>query len=1071
PPTKETDELKAADRADGRSDTAVAAASADALNVTSRCSSSVTSAKPLLLDTGAFGALLACGFDEEIRIYKLSDARRAQRGGQEPNATASAAGFLWRWPRWQRLAGVHRAAVRDIQASPNSEVQLVSCGMDGRLAVWNYPTGQAVSVIELGCPILRVLPLLSADLSDADNDAPAYYCLLPSNRQGKQEYRVTALNSQALKQNKPGMKLMGRVLPDCLSLGQNGRFLVSANRGNLLVYRPSRQRVYSHFACDGARCRVVSVAAHPSQRSAAVGLSNGRILIMHGLFTSGRPVSTLLQWHFRPVSGLTYASDGCALYSGGEEAVLVKWDTSPEAGEATGNRAFLPRLGARIVGAVCGPTGQAAAAAVLSDNSVLVLDSNMGLVGGLNGGVLVGADDDGAPDEQQQQQQLGLLRDPLTECVAMPGQAGVVQFYSVSEQRHLGCLDVAKANYTAVESAVVSKVTPARVEAAAFSDAGAWLATFDRRDDGRYPPELRLRLWLRQCHRPLVKSEVGDVNGETDALFERLAFSQCSEERLAHCIVGMAFQPCAGERKLVCSLSDGSLVCWTRQERVRHLAEPGRHTDFASFWTITRTWRLGHSFTGGPLAFDPTGRYLLTCHQSQACAAVWSTCNLARPPALFRLFDGAAQTAGSQLLAFCSMWDSGQSVVVCGRDRLRVWDQQSGRRLAEARLTVTSAAEDHKSGMLILLCAAEQALLMLHSCEPGQLSRIRLNCPSEPVNLCVTEDTFVFMTRDRRLFVYPEPAAAAVAASVENEATTAAAATKAELEAESAAAASLLGRVFGRRQAGLLGGAQLADPGAALEARLRLFTESDAFAAPSLARFVAGNLELVRRRLLAEDGLTGEGEEQAEQLGDGFAGWGGFGKSGKKSNDDAESEEDDVELSAPTMKNGDAAEPELSEAVFDRVLCHCLAKFSSSGSRLPSLRQVQRRRRQNRRRLRRAAEKIAVAAAAVSKPAVPAEPIAQPDDADELNQSQQNIDTADTESDLIVVSATMATPRAGGNGSEDEDDDEEDDASVQRHRPAKRHANGELAVDLDEESSCSGRSSVNKRSRRRKIAA
>ena len=53
---------------------------------------------------------------------------------------------------------------------------------------------------------------------------------------------------------------------------------------------------------------------------------------------------TQMHWHAHRVGALGFSSEGTYLLSGGEEAVLVVWQT------ATAHKRFLPRLGAPLVG-------------------------------------------------------------------------------------------------------------------------------------------------------------------------------------------------------------------------------------------------------------------------------------------------------------------------------------------------------------------------------------------------------------------------------------------------------------------------------------------------------------------------------------------------------------------------------------------------------------------------------------------------------------------------------------------------------------------------------------------------
>merc|ERR1719233_50166 len=63
---------------------------------------------------------------------------------------------------------------------------------------------------------------------------------------------------------------------------------------------------------------------HPVSNVIACGDSSGRILVYSGL-EQPQPSKSILHWHSLTVGGLCWSGEGGVLYSGGGEAVLVKW--------------------------------------------------------------------------------------------------------------------------------------------------------------------------------------------------------------------------------------------------------------------------------------------------------------------------------------------------------------------------------------------------------------------------------------------------------------------------------------------------------------------------------------------------------------------------------------------------------------------------------------------------------------------------------------------------------------------------------------------------------------------------
>ena len=88
--------------------------------------------------------------------------------------------------------------------------------------------------------------------------------------------------------------------------------------------------------------------------------------------------ASLPHWHSHAVLTLALSEDGGLLLSGGEEAVLVVWQTKAGSG---GERTYLPRLGAPVVGAALAAqgahssTGVVACAVATADNCLKMVEA------------------------------------------------------------------------------------------------------------------------------------------------------------------------------------------------------------------------------------------------------------------------------------------------------------------------------------------------------------------------------------------------------------------------------------------------------------------------------------------------------------------------------------------------------------------------------------------------------------------------------------------------------------------------------------------------------------------------
>ena len=148
----------------------------------------------------------------------------------------------------------------------------------------------------------------------------------------------------------------------------------------LLVYDKNIAKNMS-FHADKERPFTVA-QLHPEKRVLVVGDTSGRILVYSGEYQPGEgwselcwfsagleqqePSKAILHWHSLPVSSLCWSEGGEVLYSGGGEAVLVKWRQ-----EDGSQPSFLPRLGGAITGLA---GGGGVTVAQLENNRLVVVD-------------------------------------------------------------------------------------------------------------------------------------------------------------------------------------------------------------------------------------------------------------------------------------------------------------------------------------------------------------------------------------------------------------------------------------------------------------------------------------------------------------------------------------------------------------------------------------------------------------------------------------------------------------------------------------------------------------------------
>lgn len=175
-----------------------------------------------------------------------------------------------------------------------------------------------------------------------------------------------------------------------LSLSSDGAHLVAASLTQFYVLSTSNPA--GGWASIRPPSTLRCIAVHPTQPILATGDAKGAIRLYRPFESSWwharekaqrevgkvtrehqqlRPSVSVMHWHAHPVASLDFTKNGAMLLSGGEEGVLVQWQL------ATGNKDFVPRLGAPIDGVLCVPmeaateSEQPEVAVALADGSLL----------------------------------------------------------------------------------------------------------------------------------------------------------------------------------------------------------------------------------------------------------------------------------------------------------------------------------------------------------------------------------------------------------------------------------------------------------------------------------------------------------------------------------------------------------------------------------------------------------------------------------------------------------------------------------------------------------------------------
>lgn len=249
--------------------------------------------------------------------------------------------------------------------------------------------------------------------------------------------------------------------------------------GQLSGARPAHQSWRS-----AGRVRLTCVRCHPLEQLVATGDELGRIFVWRSLFAGGRgvqPLTRLYHWHHTAVTALCFSETGSQLYSGGREAVLVRWALAGGAEQ----RSFLPRVSGVPVHLAVGQANQKIALAT-DDNGIQVLNSQFKPIAVVQNFTWVAED-----RTVTEKFPIGLRVSPRTGALMLNGRVGHLQFFSTHTRSLLYNLDTTGQNRLSLETAKVLYNTCITHAAVGFG----WLVTAELLDDHQTAVEVRLKFW------------------------------------------------------------------------------------------------------------------------------------------------------------------------------------------------------------------------------------------------------------------------------------------------------------------------------------------------------------------------------------------------------------------------------------------------------------------------------------------------------------------------------------------------------------------------------------------------
>lgn len=675
---------------------------------------SMQACAPVLIDGGSAsaahggGLLLVCPYAERLRVFSLGLSKPTDNSANSAAASCE--------QPWRELHG-HTSTVCGLVADATQplHVHSVSCA-DPEVLTWNVITGAIVQRRPIHSQPLGLLSTKKFGL------LVVLSCKEAGGATGASVWRLDEETS------KPLVKL-AHADARTWAMGAQDAFLASTalDKKHLQLSELPSGKLISLKSDVRIRC----LATHPTEECVATGLSNGRILlwwnVMNSRYEQTAPLRSLLHWHSVEVNCVRFSPDGASLFSGGAEAVLVRWDLTAEGVKAD----YLPRLGSSLQQLASTPDGSVLAV-TLSHNEVLALESTFKPLARLRGVThLVESGLSGA--------HVGLVMDPRSGAVVTNGFPGQLQCMNVHLDIALEGLDVTQENYMSVAPSKSAALHRVKIECIAFSADGTWLATFERRQDRRLP-EHRLRLWKRGA-------------GPADAGFQQHSVKQLAAFRHVR---QLAFRPGASTSELLASTAAGELMLWRCETTLVAVSVPNGQPEQPPIqqinWRQARTWSLSPDHRGGPCAFDAGGEHLVSGHGQQA--AVWSWAQLSAVPRVLSTpcADADAKCADTDLnnVFFWRHRDQPQShVVTCSPSGAAVWPPAPASQPCVAvDQQVRAALVAPGTGCLVLLCAAPNAVLVVSEVDCARGSFKAMELAVCPVAACLAGPTTLVCLTD-----------------------------------------------------------------------------------------------------------------------------------------------------------------------------------------------------------------------------------------------------------------------------------------------------------------------------------
>ncbi|CAG8543297.1 9559_t:CDS:10 [Paraglomus brasilianum] len=522
----------------------------------------------------------------------------------------------------------HTGKITCLEKNPKNQEELISGSLDGKIKFWNTrKSGTLIATYDVGQPIIRMA------ISDSGpNNSIRIFLATEVISAARVMYRSEIILLTVWRPNKSHIVTLTRSKYPCSGLGvyADGSCAVASYRRNydVIVFPNGSDVIVDRCTHPKA---VTALAVHPKLPIVALGDETGAITIIRQLGdrSVGNPPSTKYHWHAHRVMYLAYSLKGTYLLSGGEEGVLVEWHID------SGQRRFVPRLGAEIKAISVSPDDTIYAVSLANNTVKLVASMNLDLKQAIQGLHVQGK-------RRLEDVTAGLTIEPRTFNLVINGQPGSLQFYDVHSEKHVFDLDVSQQSL--VSRTNNEEITRFQVVYVAFSADERWMATVDTRDDKEHEMESFLKFWRY------------DDNELTYILHSRLSI------RRKETIISLVFDNAKneGSPKIVTTNVDKRFTIWQLKEQSNT-----KDADGEVVWVEVFNG-LYKDYNPHAAAFSEDDSILAVTFDSKV--TLWNT-------STYQLFDVLDCLPTSDKLTHVTFINgSGAYLVAASPDRISVWN-------------------------------------------------------------------------------------------------------------------------------------------------------------------------------------------------------------------------------------------------------------------------------------------------------------------------------------------------------------------------------------------------------------